>query len=304
MRILVMRIITAILALLGAGLFLYPYTASWISQYHQSREIDAYVSGIENIEPARQEQIAQAHKYNEALRSGANLLPGQRKPIADSAIDERLTKDLWPYEEILKADSNGMIGRLQIPSIDVDLPIQHGTSEATLRKAVGHLEGTSFPVGGGGTRTVLTAHRGLPSATLFNNLDKVSEGDLFTVETFGEILTYRVIHTQVVQPEDSEAVRAVPGEDLATLVTCTPLGINSHRILVTGERVYPNPEGTPEPGETSDLPRFPWWAVGVVVTLIIVVALVYSGVRQYRKQKNTAENAETRRKSESTPHAS
>ena len=157
------------------------------------------------------------------------------------------------------------MARLKVPAADIDLPIYHGTDDETLLRGLGHLEGTSLPVGGQGQRTVVTGHRGLAEARMFTDLDKVQVGDTFTFEVFGEVLTYRVFDKKVVNPEETEALRSEPGRDLATLVTCTPLGINTHRILVTGERVYPTPQRDIDAaGAAPDIPGFPWWALGLL----------------------------------------
>ena len=168
------------------------------------------------------------------------------------------------------------MGRLKIPSIDVDLPIYHGTSDETLGKGVGHLEGTSLPVGGIDTHAVLSAHRGLASATMFDNLDKLDTGDTFVVEVAGEVLTYRVFETQVVDPGDTQTVLPRAGLDIVTLVTCTPLGINTHRILVTGERITPTPiKDIEAAGAVPDIPGFPWWAVILPVSVLVVGLYVW-----------------------------
>jgi sortase A len=154
------------------------------------------------------------------------------------------------------------MARIRIPAINVDLPVYHGTSEAVLEHGIGHLEGTALPVGGPSTHSVVTGHRGLATSELFSNLDKVNVADTFTIEVFGETLSYRVIETIIVEPDDTQNLLIQPGKDLLTLVTCTPLGINSHRILVTGERVIPTPqEDLDAAGETPDVPGFPWWMI-------------------------------------------
>lgn len=169
------------------------------------------------------------------------------------------------YDSLLAADDRGLMARLRIPAIDVDLPIFHGTDDEVLLEGIGHLEGMALPVGGPGTHSVLTGHRGLAEATMLTHLDRLVVGDRFTVETFGEVLTYEVTSTAVVEPHETQTLHPRPGEDLMTLVTCTPIGVNSHRILVTGERVVPTPVTDLEAaGETPDLPRFPWWAVVLV----------------------------------------
>src|SRR5699024_9760395 len=148
------------------------------------------------------------------------------------------------------------------------LPIYHGTSDEVLAKGVGHLEGSSLPVGGTSQHSVLTAHRGLPSAELFNNLHKLTVGDTFTVEAFGEVLTYRATRTATILPDETQSLLPQQGEDLMTLVTCTPLGINSHRYLVTGERVSPTPIGDVQrAGSSPQIPGFPWWALALAAAI-------------------------------------
>ena len=170
---------------------------------------------------------------------------------------------------MLAGDADGLMARIKIPSIKLDLPIYHGTSEDVLERGIGHLEGTALPVGGQSTHSVVTGHRGLATSELFSKLNEVEVDDTFTIEVFGELLSYRVIETLVVEPQDTESLLIRPGKDLMTLVTCTPLGINSHRILVTGERVIPTPQADLDAaGDAPDVPGFPWWmfaAGGVVV---------------------------------------
>ena len=212
-------------------------------------------------------QVEQAHAYNDALSAGAVLEANNHVPTgAGSSKDSSLQ-----YANILKANNEGLMARLKIPSISLDLPVYHGTADDTLLKGLGHLEGTSLPVGGEGTRSVITGHRGLAEATMFTNLDKVKTGDSLIVEVFGEVLTYRVTSTKVVEPEETEALRVEEGKDLLTLVTCTPLGINTHRILLTGERIYPTPaKDLAAAGKRPDVPHFPWWAVGLAAGLIVI----------------------------------
>ncbi|WP_300046861.1 class C sortase [Trueperella sp.] len=289
MRRLVSAFIIALFVLAGSGLILYPTIASWKSQWDQSQVVDSYANLVDHVEPDRRAQIEEAHRYNDLLASGAVVGSNEHVPQGSGVVDLESNPDVLPYDQQLKAGEAGIMGRIRIPSIDVDLPIYHGTSEETLLKGAGHLEGTSLPVGGDSTRTVITAHRGLPEATLFNNLDQVKEGDTFTLEIFGEVLTYRVFSTQVVEPQDSQAVLVEPGRDLATLITCTPLGVNSHRILVTGERVIPTPAADVDnAGKDSELPRFPWW-LPISITVLLIIA-VYLGreIVLYRRAAGVA----------------
>ncbi|GAA0202278.1 class C sortase [Glutamicibacter creatinolyticus] len=252
-------LIPATIAWLGLLIFMYPSTASWVSQYNQSQLIGSYSAQVEEgLDPAAPQQLEQARKYNEALNSGALLGANTNLPTGEGTSDDE-SLDYW---SMLRAKGADVMARLRIPAIDVDLPIYHGTSDATLDMGVGHLEGTSLPVGGAGTHSVLTAHRGLAHATMFSNLDQVKVGDTFSIEVLGEVLTYRVANTTVVDPDQTESLRQAPGKDLVTLVTCTPLGINTQRILVTAERMLPTPqEDLDALGQRPDIPGFPWWTL-------------------------------------------
>lgn len=257
-RVPILSLVIALIALTGLGIWTYPSAAAWFSQLDQSKIVDnaAGVTEGDKVENAR--QIALAHKYNEALESGAQLESNHRLPSGSGTS----AKGAPAYKDVLDDGGPGVMTRLRIPSIDVDLPVYHGTDDATLLKGLGHLEGTSLPVGGDGTHSVITGHRGLADATMFTNLDKVGKGDRFTLTTFGQVLSYQVVRTQVVDPDETESLGTISDRDLVTLVTCTPLGINSQRILVTAERVYPTPAADQESGlAESDLPGFPRWIV-------------------------------------------
>lgn len=214
--------------------FLYPMTASWFAQYRQSKVIVNYVGQV--ADPSQRslvaKELADAHRYNDELASQAAVRPGQWP----STSDKTSVTDL-DYDKLLCVGPSCMMGEITVPSIKVDLPIYHGTADETLLKGVGHLEGTSLPVGGAGTHAVLTGHRGLASATLFTNLDRVAVGDSFSITVLNQELAYKVISITVVDPDQTQSLKAVPGKDLVSLVTCTPLGINTQRIIVTGERV-------------------------------------------------------------------
>ncbi|MNW39050.1 Sortase family protein [compost metagenome] len=258
----------AVLALGGLTSGLYPMTASWFSAYNQSKIIGSYESDLEHATPGVAEQLAEAEEYNEALSAGVLLGKNSNVPVGTG---ESNNSDL-NYDHILSSGTEGMIGRIRISDIDVDLPIYHGTSDAVLARGAGHLEGSSLPIGGQGTRSVITAHRGLANATMFTNLNKVDVGDTFTLEVFGEVLTYKVKTTQVIAPEETDTLRSVPGEDLVTLITCTPLGINTHRILVTGERITPTPIADIQAaGEGPNIPGFPWWIVWFALGIALVL---------------------------------
>lgn len=266
-RLPVLPLIVALVAIAGAALLLYPAAAAWVSSVEQSREIDKLTQGINDLgAETLAKRLDEARLYNQGLGGGgAAIAANERLPLAN----EPRSEEEQDYFAMLRGDSEGLMARIRIPSIKVDLPIYHGTSDAVLERGIGHLEGTALPVGGQSTHSVVTGHRGLASSELFTNLNEVKVGETFTIEVFGEVLTYRVVETFIVEPEDTESLLIQPGKDLMTLVTCTPLGINSHRILVTGERVVPTPQTNLDAaGEGPDVPGFPWWmfiAAGVLV---------------------------------------
>lgn len=217
-------------------------------------------------------ELEKAHEYNDALASGVKLEAGANIPKGQGTTSNETLK----YDDLLTNGSDGFMGRLRYSKLDIDLPIYHGTSDDTLLKGIGHLEGTSLPVGGIGQRSVLTAHRGLPESTLFTNLDKAQKGDIFTVAVLDQVLSYRVIDKITVEPDDTETLFAEPDQDLVTLITCTPLGINTHRILVTGERIIPTPQSEVDAAErASELPHFPWWILVLAGTLLLVGIYVW-----------------------------
>lgn len=281
-----MSVLIAMIALVGLGVFMYPSTAAWWSSYNQSKTlVENQAAVLQDLAPGNERRVADAHQYNDLLTTGAITVGADaHKPTTEGSDAAAFGLD---YDELL-AGREGIMARIKIPVIDVDLPVYHGTSDEVLLKGAGHLQGTALPVGGLGTRSVISAHRGLASATMFNHLDKLEIGDRFVVETFGEVLTYQVIEKQVVEPSDTETVLPRPDEDLVTLVTCTPLGINTHRILVTGERITPTPIGDIEAaGAVPEVPGFPWWAV--IISSGIVLAGVYVWRSGYPAKPKKAE---------------
>ncbi|MFA5608364.1 MAG: class C sortase [Leucobacter sp.] len=265
-------VVIAIVFFTGTCVITYPTAAAWFTQLQQSQRIVELSGEVGELSPsARELALDAAHTYNSALIGGASIAAGERLPLADA--DTGI--DGASYSELLRADRTGLMARLKIPAIEADLPIYHGTSDEVLREGVGHLEGTALPVGGASTHSVLTGHRGLADAEIFTRLDQVHVGDTFTIEVFGEVLTYRVRNTAVVSPDQTESLHPEQGQDLVTLVTCTPLGINSHRILVTGERITPTPPADlANAGQAPTVPGFPWWAIIVGATAIAGVAYV------------------------------
>ena len=282
-----------LLALIGVMIFLYPSAATWFSQLAQSHVISDVGSEMREAAGGTLEtEIARARSYNDALTSGALLAQRGNVPQG-TGVTAPAQADA--YDQLLRADAEGAMGRLRIPSIALDLPVYHGTSDSTLDRGVGHLEGTSLPVGGASQHSVLTAHRGLATSELFTHLDRVAVDDTFTVEVFGEVLVYRVIESRIVQPDQTESLVPQHGADLMTLVTCTPLGINSHRILVTGERVLPTPQADIDrAGSGPNGPGFPWWALAALGSVGAV------GVHLARVGRGGASTARTSARGEPT----
>lgn len=277
-----MQLIASIVILAGILVFLYPSIASWFAQREQSRAIEIAQSRAESPpfdDPeVVSEELTRARQYNEQLASGAIYEANENVATSDIAEDDTQSDDPLAYNNLLNAGDDGFMGRLRYEDLDIDLPIYHGTDDDTLRHGVGHLEGTSLPVGGEGTRSVLTAHRGLPESTLFDELDQAEEGDLITLSVMNEVLAYQVREVRVIEPDQTEAILPEQNRDLITLVTCTPLGINSHRILVTAERVYPTPvEAEDAARASSNLPHFPWWLVILTVTVAALGWSIWRG---------------------------
>lgn len=216
------RMSTVILILVfftGLSLMLYPAVSDWWNSFHQSRAIVDYTQDVENLNNvAYQRLLSAARDYNRTLLSRSDRF----------VLPESESKE---YYDLLDISGTGIMGSIEIPAIDVFLPIYHGTDDAVLSVAIGHMEGSSLPVGGENTHCVLSGHRGLPSAKLFSNLDKLVVGDTFIIRTLDEILTYEVDQIRTVDPKEIDNLAIVPGEDLCTLVTCTPYGINTDRLL-------------------------------------------------------------------------
>lgn len=288
-----LTVVIALIALVGVGAGLYPMTAQWVTSYNQSLIVDDYAAAVEGADPSTAEQLAQAQSYNDALSSGEVLIERNgNQPVSDGAHGG----EEFDYPRLLSTGDDGLMARIRIPKIGVDLPIYHGTSDDVLARGAGHLEGSHLPIGGSSTRAVITAHRGLANAAMFTDLDQVKEGDLFTVVVFDEVLTYRVTKTEVIAPEDTSTLRPVIGKDLVTLITCTPLGINTHRILVTGERITPTPVAEVRAASTpSDLPGFPWWMVwsglGVSMVAAYLVIQGFADARRHERARRLARAA-------------
>lgn len=274
-RVSVSTIILVVILLAGVGIFTYPTISDWWNSMHATQAIAGYVAAVEGMSKEEKEAIIQkAHEFNDTLPNGANF----------NLSPEKYAE----YESILDITGTGIMGYIQIGVIGVDLPIYHGTDEAILQIAVGHLAGTSFPVGGDRTHAVMSGHRGLPSAKLFTDLDKLTEGDTFTVTVLDQTVTYAIDQIRIVLPEETDELAIQNGHDYATLVTCTPYGVNSHRMLMRGTRVD-NVSSVATPAEAVRIPTYiiiP--AVGIpLLFIVLLVMLIY--YRLKGKQKTTEE---------------
>ncbi len=219
-------ILLVLALIIGLCLLLYPTVSDYWNSLHQSRAIATYVESVTQIENSDYSQLLErARAYNQELsqQEKAEWL------LSEEALDR--------YASILDVSGTGIMCSIEIPKIKVSLPIYHGVEEGVLQIAVGHIPGSSLPIGGESTHSVLSGHRGLPSARLFTDLDKLVVGDTFLLNVLDEVLTYEVDQILIVEPYDLSSLEIIPGEDLVTLVTCTPYGINTHRLLVRGHRI-------------------------------------------------------------------
>lgn len=219
------NLLLVLILLAGVSLLLYPTVSDYWNSLHQSKAIASYAENVANLEAAKYDELWNAaYDYNTSLvgRENSYLLSNEQAQL---------------YDSLLNVSGLGVMGYIEIPEIACSLPIYHGTEESVLQIAIGHLEWSSLPVGGESSHCVLSGHRGLPSAKLFTNLDKLQNGSIFILRVLDEILTYEVDQILIVEPTDTKSLQIVEGADLCTLVTCTPYGINSHRLLVRGHRI-------------------------------------------------------------------
>lgn len=259
--------------LIGLSLVLYPSVSDWWNSMHQSRAIATYSEAVSKIDPEifLQERTL-AEEYNRTLLE---------KPHRFEMTDE----EREAYGELLNLGGDGIMGIIEIPDLGVELPIYHGTSEGVLQVAIGHIEGTSLPVGGMGTHCAVSGHRGLPSARLFTDLDKLQEGDVFLLNVLDEVLTYQVDQILIVKPWELDGLAIEEDADLCTLVTCTPYGINTHRLLVRGRRIETVEEKAPV-RVLADAVRVDPLIVAVVLAVPVLLALLLAVVLYDPKKKH------------------
>ena len=266
--LLVMMLIT------GISLLLYPSFSNWWNGFHQARTVSSYTERVSHIDDNEYERIlGEAQKYNES--------------IAETGIRWELTEqEKEQYNSQLDVSGIGIMGYIEIPRINVVLPVYHGTEDSVLETAIGHLEGTSLPVGGEGSHCVLSGHRGLPSARLFTDLDKLTSGDTFMLNILDEVLTYEVDRIRIVLPNDLSELKIEDGKDYCTLVTCTPYGINTHRLLVRGKRIETRSSLNVRVTADAMMVDRVLVAIAFVVPTLLIIILIWLVVTGLQRRNN------------------
>lgn len=273
MKIKKSKILIIVVFVLGLTILLYPVVSMLISSIFQTKVIKNYNYSVEQMEKDKMDkELQKAQEYNDKIKSVTEII---KDPFTDknSSIPSG-------YKEIL--DVNGVIGYIEIPKININVPIYHGSTDDVLAMGIGHLETTGFPIGGLGNHSVLSGHRGLPTAKMFTDLDKMEVGDDFFIHVLDQTLEYKVDQIKVIDPSDTSDLMPVPDKDYVTLLTCTPLGINSHRLIVRGERVeYNDSENEPIP-----FYKHKEFYLIVVAILLILSALIIWIIKKRRKEQN------------------
>ena len=262
-----------LLFLIGAGILFYPRISFWLADYNHVAAYQTYERSVANLGSAEKLGLwEQAVNYNERL-------------VTSSVMDPfAATKDIDPFDEYFDTldVGDGMMGSIRIPEIDVLIPLYHGVSDEVLDKGIGHIKATALPVGGLGTHGVLTGHTGLSHAKMFNDLVELEIGDEFYLEILDETLAYKVERIVTVLPDDVSMLKREADQDRVTLITCTPYGVNSHRLLVMGERTEYNAS---EGDRGIDKAQFPWWIIAVVVSLLILLLIIGRAINKHNKKQ-------------------
>ncbi|MBR3326390.1 MAG: class C sortase [Atopobiaceae bacterium] len=279
--------VIVLVGLVGLGMLLYPTVSDWWNTMHQSYAIASYEHAVAEMDTSKQDRmLAEAEAYNAKLAQ-----TGQLWSMTDAQKKQ--------YESILDVTGTGIMGYVDIPKINITLPIYHDTRDSILQIAIGHLAGTSFPVGGTGSHCCITGHRGLPSARLFTDLDLMETGDLFTVTVLDRTLTYEVDQIHIVLPAELDDLAIDPKQDYLTLITCTPYGVNSHRLLVRGHRVDNVPGAYTILADAVQIK--PYLVASIMAIPVLLIALVWvmiaTGKRARRRKdlRNTEERFRLRR---------
>ena len=272
--------------LLGAGAAAYPLIASINNEHAQSLVQVEYEEKLEQLDTSEIDAaLAAAREYNKTIST-----------VQIEDVD-KIKADLPPYEDLLNLANNGIMGYIEIPAINIDLPIYHGTTGAAMEKGAGHMEGTSLPVGGIGTHAVISAHSGMASAKLFTDLDKLKLGDMFFITVCNQKLAYEVDNIAVVEPTDIDLIRIDTQQDYVTLLTCTPYGVNTHRLLVRGHRVEMAEEAIAEVEEKAEPAASTWIEkyeqgilIGVAIFLgLLLIALLVYFTKRLKQRKDEKE---------------
>ena len=271
------NIVLVLVLIVGLSLLLYPPVSNWWNSYRQSKVVSDYAENVAHLDNEEYERILKdARAYNETVAAYGG---GAASLSAEQRAD---------YLHQLDVDGSGIMGYIDIQKIRCTLPIYHGTDDGVLQIAIGHIEGSSLPVGGESTHCVLSGHRGLPSARLFTDIDQLVEGDTFLIRTLDEVLTYEVDQIRIVLPREVGDLCVEPGEDLCTLVTCTPYGVNTHRLLVRGHRVDTIPgtlSVTAEAFQIRPVVVMPAIAIPLLLFLLLV-ALIFSARKSPQRIMN------------------
>lgn len=280
-------VLPALLVLVGVLVLIYPVVSTQVHNIAQERVAENYAKIVSNQPvPERSIKIDSAQRYNREHPKGPILDPW----LARVSVDNRAYQD---YLQELRDGESGVMSQLIIPKAEVNLPIYHGSETSTLEKGVGHLFGSSLPVGGPDTHAILTGHTGLTNATLFDNLSKIKVGDVFYLNTFGQKMKYEVDQIKVVLPEETDDLKTIPGEDHVTLITCTPYGINTHRLLVRGIRVELDAAEEAEAFTPRGL-TWQWWMIAsIAVAVIVLLATLLWLLRALAKNRRLKKQAET-----------
>ena len=261
----VFDVIRIVVLLIALSVLLYPTVSNYLYEKNSARATQGYDDTLEKMSKEEADRmLADARAYNERLAASAGVVEDPFSTTAETSPE---------YEELLRIEDNGMMGYIRIPKIDVELPIYHGTSEPVLQVGAGHISTTSLPVGGASTHAVLTGHRGLPSKRLFTDLDQIVEGDIFYLKVLNETLAYKVDQILTVLPHETEALQIAEGEDYVTLVTCTPYGVNTHRLLIRGHRIPYVEAVAAVPDEIDHGLKIPFEVLVLLIALLILLII-------------------------------
>lgn len=278
------NVLIALVFLLGLGILFYPSVSNLYNQWRQDQLADDYEDAVDDLSEDELEAAREAARaYNAAL-----------SPTFSDAFTSADIPSDDEYWQLLDVAGNGVMGTIEIPKIQVKLPIYHGTGETELQSGIGHLYGTSLPVGGAGTHSVLSGHRGLPSALLFTDLDQLQVGDRFGLHVLGETLAYEVDQVLVVEPTDVSSLMPEEGSDYCTLVTCTPYGVNTQRLLVRGHRVDSMGEAAEVTTAGQVAQSFEWWHVAMLLCAVLMAVMVILTARNKAEDQRRRERYGTK----------